>query len=96
VNQETAELIRRVRRLDLRARRVARTGLAGAWRSVHRGRGMAFEEVRPYIPGDEVRFIDWNVTARAGDPHVKVFAPEHMLPLLWLPRRHVVVIEPGC
>ena len=52
MNQETAELIRRVRRLDLRARRVARMGLAGAWRSVHRGRGMAFEEVRPYIPGD--------------------------------------------
>jgi uncharacterized protein (DUF58 family) len=84
VNQETAELIRRVRRLDLRARRVARTGLAGAWRSVHRGRGMAFEEVRPYIPGDEVRFIDWNVTARAGDPHVKVFQEERELRLLVL------------
>ena len=54
---ETAELIRRVRRLDLRARRVARTGLAGAWRSVHRGRGMAFEEVRPYTPGDEVGLL---------------------------------------
>ena len=66
---ETAELIRRVRRLALRARRVARTGLAGAWRRVHRGRGMAFEEVRPYTPGDDVRFIDCNVTARAGDPH---------------------------
>ena len=84
MNQETAELIRRVRRLDLRARRVARTGLAGAWRSVHRGRGMAFEEVRPYTPGDEVRFIDWNVTARAGDPHVKVFQEERELRLLIL------------
>ena len=50
VTPETAELIRRVRRLDLRARRVARTGLAGAWRSVHRGRGMAFEEVRSTPP----------------------------------------------
>ena len=84
MNQETAELIRRVRRLDLRARRAARTGLAGAWRSVHRGRGMAFEEVRPYTPGDEVRFIDWNVTARAGDPHVKVFQEERELRLLIL------------
>lgn len=82
MNQETAELIRRVRRLDIRARRVARSGLAGAWRSVHRGRGMAFEEVRPYTPGDEVRFIDWNVTARAGEPHVKVFQEERELRLL--------------
>ena len=45
---------------------------------------MAFEEVRPYTPGDEVRFIDWNVTARAGDPHVKVFQEERELRLLVL------------
>ena len=82
--QRTRQLVQKVRTMELRARRAVETGLNGTWRSVFRGRGMDFEETRPYAPGDEVRTIDWNVTARTGAPHVKQFAEERDLTLMLL------------
>src|SRR5262245_32768732 len=75
-------LWRQAKRLWLRARRAAVSQLGGSHRSVFRGAGLSFEEVRPYEPGDDVRTIDWNVTARLGQPFVKRFVEERELP--WL------------
>src|SRR5262245_63351077 len=58
--------------------------MAGAYLSVFKGRGMEFDEVRPYVPGDDVRAIDWNVTARTGEPHVKRFVEERELTVMLL------------
>jgi uncharacterized protein (DUF58 family) len=58
--------------------------MAGAYLSVFKGRGMEFDEVRPYVPGDDVRSIDWNVTARTGEPHVKRFVEERELTVMLL------------
>ena len=68
-----AEEVAAIRRIALRARRLATQFVAGDYRSVFRGTGMEFAEVREYIPGDDVRFIDWNVTARLGEPWVKEY-----------------------
>lgn len=76
------DLLRRVRRLELSTRRPVRGTLSGQYRSVFKGRGVAFADVRPYAPGDEVRAIDWNVTARRGELHVKRFAEERELTVL--------------
>jgi len=73
---DTQEILRAVRRVQLRTRRVVTDAVAGGFRSVFRGSGMEFEEVREYVPGDDVRSIDWNVTARTGRPHVKKFVEE--------------------
>lgn len=73
------ELLVRVRQLQIRTHRLVNTALAGGYRSVFRGQGIEFEEVRPYQPGDEVRAIDWNVTARAGAPFVKAYREEREL-----------------
>lgn len=70
------DLLRAVRLLELRTRGLVRDVFAGAYPSAFRGRGLAFAEVRPYQPGDDVRTIDWNVSARRGQPHVKVFEEE--------------------
>jgi len=72
----TAEILRAVRRVRLRTRRAVSDMVAGGFRSVFRGSGMEFEEVREYVPGDDVRSIDWNVTARTGRPYVKKFVEE--------------------
>src|SRR5258708_9119830 len=77
-----ADLIRRIRRIEITTRRAVLDTLAGGYHSVFKGRGMAFSEVRPYQPGDEIRAIDWNVTARIGEPFVKVFAEERELTAL--------------
>lgn len=71
-----AELARKVRLVELRARRASSGVMSGAWHSAFKGRGMEFHEVREYVPGDDVRAIDWNVTARAGRPYIKRFAEE--------------------
>ena len=71
-----AEILRAVRRVRLRTRRAVSDMVAGGFRSVFRGSGMEFEEVREYVPGDDVRSIDWNVTARTGRPYVKKFVEE--------------------
>ena len=67
------ELLRKVRRIELRTARLVDSLLGGEYHSAFKGRGMEFEDVREYVYGDEVRAIDWNVTARAGTPHVKSF-----------------------
>jgi len=72
----TTEILRAVRRVQLRTRRTVTDMVAGGFRSVFRGSGMEFEEVREYVPGDDVRAIDWNVTARMGHPYVKKFVEE--------------------
>lgn len=78
------ELMRQVRRLQLRARRAVVALLGGEYHSVFKGSGLAFEEVREYQPGDEVRSIDWNVTARMGIPFIKRFVEERELTVLLL------------
>jgi uncharacterized protein (DUF58 family) len=80
----TREVMRQVKRLQLRARRAVEDPLGGAYRSVFKGSGIAFEEVREYQPGDEIRSIDWNVTARMGHPFVKRFIEERELTVLLL------------
>ena len=77
-----ADLIRKIRRIEITTRRAVQDTLAGGYHSLFKGRGMAFSEVRPYQPGDEIRSIDWNVTARMGDPFVKVFSEERELTAL--------------
>jgi uncharacterized protein (DUF58 family) len=79
---QTAELLRKVRRLEIRSRHLVEDLFAGASESIFKGRGIEFEEVRHYVPGDEVRDIDWNVTARMGAPFVKRFVEERELTVL--------------
>ena len=80
----TAEVLSKVRRLEIRSRHLVEDLFAGGRKSVFQGRGIEFEEVRPYLPGDEVRSIDWNVTARLGDPYVKRFVEERELTVMLL------------
>jgi uncharacterized protein (DUF58 family) len=77
-----SEILRKVRQIEIRARGVVNSVLSGAYSSSFKGRGMEFSEVREYVPGDEIRTIDWNVTARAGHPFVKVFTEERELTVL--------------
>jgi uncharacterized protein (DUF58 family) len=80
---ETREpLIRRVRDLELASSRMIRAGFAGDYHSAFHGRGIEFSQVREYQPGDDIRTIDWNVTARTGVPHVKEFIEERDLTVL--------------
>ncbi|MBT6272511.1 MAG: DUF58 domain-containing protein [Chromatiales bacterium] len=78
----TADIIRRVKEIQIRTGRHVADVLAGEYVSVFRGSGIEFEEVRPYQPGDDVRSIDWNVTARAGSPFVKRYVEERQLTLM--------------
>jgi uncharacterized protein (DUF58 family) len=78
----TPEELRELRRLHVSAGRRVDSLFAGEYRAVVKGQGMEFEEVRQYVPGDDVRHIDWNVTARTGDPHVKVFREERQVTVL--------------
>ena len=78
----TNELIARVRRIEITTRKLVEEGLAGEYHSVFKGRGMEFDEVRQYIPGDDVRSIDWNVTARTGEPYVKSYVEERELTVM--------------
>ena len=71
-----AELARKVRLVELRARKTVGGALSGAYHSAFKGQGMEFQEVREYVPGDDTRSIDWNVTARVGRPYIKRFAEE--------------------
>jgi uncharacterized protein (DUF58 family) len=78
------EIVRQVRRLQLRARRAVEDLLGGEYHSVFKGMGIAFEEVREYQPGDDIRTIDWNVTARMGHPFIKRFVEERELTVMLL------------
>ena len=77
-----AEVMRQIRRLQLRARRAVQTLLGGEYHSAFKGTGLSFEEVREYQPGDDVRSIDWNVTARMGTPFIKRYVEERELTVL--------------
>ncbi len=79
---QTTDLLRSVRRLEIRSRHLVEDLFAGRSSSVFKGRGVEFEEVRPYVPGDEIRDIDWNVTARLGAPYVKRFVEERELTVM--------------
>ena len=76
------EILKKIRKIDIHSKRLVNTGLAGSYHSVFKGRGMSFDEVRPYQPGDEIRFIDWNVSARMDEVFVKVFVEERELTLM--------------
>jgi len=78
------ELLQRVRKIEIKARKLSRNIFAGEYHSQFKGRGMAFSEVREYQPGDDVRSIDWNVTARLNKPFVKVFEEERELTVMLL------------
>lgn len=77
-----SEIIRRVKQIQIRTGRPVADVLAGEYVSVFRGSGIEFDEVRPYVPGDDIRSIDWNVTARAGEPFVKRYVEERQLNLM--------------
>ena len=80
----TDELLKRVRKIEIKARKLSRNIFAGEYHSQFKGRGMAFSEVREYQPGDDVRSIDWNVTARLNKPYIKVFEEERELTVMLL------------
>jgi len=79
---DTREILHKIRRLELHTRRLVESSFAGQYQSVFKGRGMNFEEVRPYSPGDEIRAIDWNVTARTGEPYIKKFTEEREMTVM--------------
>jgi len=76
---ETAELLKKVRKIEIKTRGLSSQIFSGEYHSAFKGRGMAFSEVREYTPGDDIRTIDWNVTARFSTPFVKVFEEEREL-----------------
>lgn len=80
--ERTREILKKVRQLEVRTNRLVDESLAGQYHSVFKGKGMDFDEVRAYSPGDEIRTIDWNVTARSGEPFVKRFREERELTMM--------------
>lgn len=81
---DTAELIKKVRKVEIKTRGLSRHLFTGGYHSAFKGRGMSFSEVRQYQFGDDVRNIDWNVTARTGEPHIKIFEEERELTVMLL------------
>lgn len=79
---DTKELIKKVRKIEIKTRGLSTQVFSGEYHSAFKGRGMAFAEVREYMPGDEIRTIDWNVTARFNEPYVKVFQEERELTMM--------------
>ena len=79
---DTAELLEKVRRIDIKIRGLTRDLFAGGYHSAFKGRGMSFSEVRAYQFGDDIRSIDWNVTARTGDPFIKIYEEERELTVM--------------
>ncbi|MCB9080483.1 MAG: DUF58 domain-containing protein [Lewinellaceae bacterium] len=81
---ETSELLKKVRKIEIKTKGLSRHIFSGEYHSAFKGRGMSFSEVRNYQYGDDIRNIDWNVTARTGDPHVKIFEEERELTVMLL------------
>lgn len=81
---DTAELLKKVRKLEIKTKGLTKQIFSGEYHSAFKGRGMSFSEVRDYQYGDDVRNIDWNVTARTGGPHVKIFEEERELTVMLL------------
>ncbi len=79
---DTAELLKKVRRIEIKTRSISKHLFSGEYHSTFKGRGMSFSEVRPYQYGDDVRNIDWNVTARTHEPFVKIYEEERELTLM--------------
>jgi uncharacterized protein (DUF58 family) len=80
--RSTAEILKKIRRLEIRTRRIVETAFSGEYHSVFRGHGMNFDEFREYQLGDEIRAIDWNVTARMSHPYVRKYIEERELTIL--------------
>ncbi len=76
------DFLKKIRRVEIRTNRMVEDLFAGKYKSIFRGKGMDFEEVREYVPGDEIRYIDWNVSARMNSPHVKVFREEREMTMV--------------
>jgi len=83
-NNSTSELLKKVRKIEIKTRGLSNQIFSGEYHSAFKGRGMAFSEVREYQHGDEIRTIDWNVTARFGHPYVKVFEEEREMTVMLL------------
>lgn len=81
---DTKELLKKVRKIEIKTKGLSTQVFSGEYHSAFKGRGMAFAEVREYMPGDEIRTIDWNVTARFNHPYVKVFHEERELSVMLL------------
>ena len=81
---ETSELLQKVRKIEIKTKGLSKHIFSGEYHSAFKGRGMSFSEVRNYQYGDDVRNIDWNVTARTGEPHVKIFEEERELTVMLL------------
>ena len=79
---ETTDLLKKVRKIEIKTRGLSAHIFSGEYHSAFKGRGMAFSEVREYMHGDDIRSIDWNVTARFGHPFVKVFEEERELTVI--------------
>lgn len=79
---EVSELLKRVKRIEIKSRGLSQNIFSGQYHSAFKGRGMAFSEVREYVPGDDIRNIDWNVTARYNTPYVKIFEEERELTVI--------------
>jgi len=82
VTDETHEILKKVRQIEIRTRRMVTDSMSGAYHSAFKGQGMDFEEVREYAPGDDIRSIDWNVSARMDNPFIKVFREERELTIM--------------
>jgi uncharacterized protein (DUF58 family) len=80
----TRELLKKIRKIEIVTERLVRDRMAGQYHSVFKGSGIAFSEVREYTPGDDIRFIDWNVSARMNEPYVKLFIEEREMTVLLL------------
>jgi uncharacterized protein (DUF58 family) len=80
----TKEILKKIRRIEISTNRLVNNIFAGEYESVFKGRGMEFDEVREYQPGDEIRTIDWNVTARMGQPYIKKYVEERELVMMLL------------
>ncbi len=79
---ETTELLKKVRKIEIKTRGLSNQIFSGEYHTAFKGRGMAFSEVREYMPGDDIRTIDWNVTARFNSPYVKVFEEEREMTVM--------------
>ena len=81
---ETADLLKKVRKIEIKTKKLTNNLFAGQYHSAFKGKGMVFSEVRKYVPGDDVRDIDWNVTAKLSEPYVKIFEEERELTMILL------------
>ena len=79
---ETSELLKKVRKIEIKTKRLTNNLFTGQYHSAFKGKGMLFSEVRKYVPGDDVRDIDWNVTAKLSEPYIKIFEEERELTMM--------------